>query len=201
MGSTRMTKSFNFYYDKQINGTVDNAKSGNLCWVDTMGTNSITWQCIHKSTQIHQFYRNGISGSPSNVLRVIFDGGNLVWELRAFNKITWLIALCFTSVENNGRLTHSGDSYKVTTASIYLLVGQAGTRFRVLQFYGLKIGEFVSCGATTVKQSHLSLEPGLNLYWQIKRQKPLAFYPTMLELCMLCMQWSGRFNNVILKIK
>ena len=97
--------------------------------------------------------------------------GNLVWELRAFNKIAWLIArliaLCFTSVENNGRLTHSGDSYKVTTASIYLLVGQACTRFRVLQFYGLKIGEFVlTCGATTVKQSHLSLEPGLNLYWQ-----------------------------------
>ena len=93
--------------------------------------------------------------------------GNLVWELRAFNKVAWLIAPCFTSVENNGRLTHSGDSYKVTTASIYLLVGQACTRFRVLQFYGLKIGEFVlTCGATTVKQSHLSLEPGLNLYWQ-----------------------------------
>ena len=37
---------------------------------------------------------------------------------------------------------------------------------RVLQFYGLKIGEFVlPCGAT-VKQSHLRLEPGLNLYWQ-----------------------------------
>ena len=63
-------------------------------------------------------------------------------------------------------MTHSGDSYKVTTASFYLLVGQACTRFRVLQFYGLKIGEFVlTCGAT-VKQSHLSLEPGLNLYWQ-----------------------------------
>ena len=46
------------------------------------------------------------------------------------------------------------------------MVGQACTRFRVLQFYGLKIGEFVlTCGAT-VKQSHLSLEPGLNLYWQ-----------------------------------
>ena len=92
--------------------------------------------------------------------------GNLIWELRAFSKIAWLIALCFTSVENNGRLTHSGDSYKVTTASFYLLVGQACTRFRVLQFYGLKIGEFVlTCGAT-FKQSHLSLEPGLNLYWQ-----------------------------------
>ena len=47
--------------------------------------------------------------------------GNLVWELRAFNKIAWLIALRFTSVENNGRLTHSGDSYKVTTASFHLL--------------------------------------------------------------------------------
>ena len=46
------------------------------------------------------------------------------------------------------------------------MVGQACTRFRVFQFYGLKIGEFVlTCGAT-VKQSHLSLEPGLNLYWE-----------------------------------